>query len=296
MKLWILAAAMLATVTVVSCGGLAFTAANAPAMFGAFQRRADIQYGAHARQRLDVYLPKDKAAARVASRPIIVFWYGGSFERGRKSQYRFVGAALAKAGYVAVLPDYRLYPEVRFPAFIDDGAQAVAWVASHAVEIGGDASRIYLAGHSAGAQIAGMLAYDAERLARVGVRAEAIRGFIGLSGPYALDPNTDALRTIFAAPYGFDDWQPARRVRPGAPRALLMHGESDDVVSVRHARAMAEALTSKGVPFTLRTYPGRGHADTVAAFATAAPDKLPVMAEIAKFIGEETPGGEPTGR
>ncbi|HUQ09371.1 MAG TPA: alpha/beta hydrolase [Steroidobacteraceae bacterium] len=300
MKLWILAAAVLATVTVASCGGLAFTAANAPALFGAFQRRADIHYGAHERQRLDVYLPKREAAQRsdesAAPRPIIVFWYGGSFERGRKSQYRFVGAALAEAGYVAVLPDYRLYPEVRFPAFIDDGAQAVAWVASHAAELGGDPSRIYLAGHSAGANIAGMLAYDPERLARVGVRADAIRGFIGLSGPYALDPNTDTLRTIFAAPHGFDDWQPARRVRPGAPRALLMHGEGDDVVSVRHARVMAEALTNNGVPVTLRTYAGRGHADTVAAFATASPDKLPVLTEIRKFIGEETPGGEPTGR
>lgn len=242
-------------------------------------------------------MPKRKgSAADAAPPPIIVFWYGGSFERGRKSQYRFVGAALAEAGYVAVLPDYRLYPEVRFPAFVDDGAQAVAWVASHAAEIGGDGSRIYLAGHSAGAHIAGMLAYDADRLARVGVRASTVRGFIGLSGPYALDPNSDALRAIFAAPYGFDDWQPARRVRPGAPPALLIHGEADDVVSVRHARAMADALTTSEVPVTLRTYAGRGHADTVAAFATAAPDKLPVMAEIRKFIGEETPGGEPAGR
>lgn len=295
MKLWILAGLALVTVTVMSCGGLAFTAANAPALFGDFKRRADIAYGDHERQRLDVYIP-DAAPEPGKTRPIIVFWYGGSFERGRKSQYRFVGAALAKAGYVAVLPDYRLYPEVRFPGFIDDAARAVAWVASHAAEVGGDPARIYLAGHSAGAHIAGMLAYDPERLARVGVSADAIRGFIGLSGPYALDPNTDALRTIFAAPYGYDDWQPARRVRAGAPRALLMHGEADDLVSVGHARAMADALAAHGVPVTLRTYAGRGHSDTVAAFATAAPDKLPVMAEIGKFLQEETPGGEPTGR
>src|SRR5690349_13670183 len=135
MKFWIFAFAVLAATTVVSCGGLAFTAANAPALFGDFQRRADLAYGVHPRQRLDVYTPRDDLAPG-QTRPIIVFWYGGSFERGRKSQYRFVGAALAAQGYVAVLPDYRLYPEVRFPGFIDDGAQAVAWVVSHAAEIG----------------------------------------------------------------------------------------------------------------------------------------------------------------
>jgi len=286
LKPLILGAVLLAAISIVSCGGLAFTAANAPALFGDFKRLANQSYGTHARQRLDVYTP-DGAKGR----PIIVFWYGGSFDKGRKENYRFVGAALAKAGYVAVLPDYRLYPEVRFPAFVDDGAAAVAWVVSHAAGIGGDPGRIYLAGHSAGAHLAGMLAYEPERLARVGVRAGAVRGFIGLSGPYALDPNTEALRTIFSAPYGFDDWQPARHVRPGAPPALLLHGEADTVVSVRHAGAMAEALGAAQVPYALRTYPGRGHADTVAAFAAAAPKKLPVLDEIRRFIEGDLPGG-----
>jgi dipeptidyl aminopeptidase/acylaminoacyl peptidase len=119
----------------------------------------------------------------------------------------------------------------------------------------------------------------------------AIRGFIGLSGPYALEPDTDQLRTIFAAPYGFDDWQPARRVRPGAPPALLLHGDADTVVSASHARAMADALSAAQAPVTLRIYPGRGHADTVAAFAAAAPNKLPVLEEVRKFVGEDSPGG-----
>ena len=295
MKFWILAAVAVAATAVVSCGGLAFTAANAPALFGDFDRRADLAYGVQPRQRLDVYTPTG-ALEPGRARPIIVFWYGGSFERGRKSQYRFVGATLARQGYVAVLPDYRLYPQARFPAFVDDGAQAVAWIVSHAADIGGDPARVYLAGHSAGAHIAGMLAYDAERLERVGVRAGTVRGFIGLSGPYALDPNTESLKTIFAAPYGFDDWQPVKRVQPGAPRALLMHGGADTLVSADHASAMARALTANGVPVTLRIYAGRGHADTVAAFAAPAPDKLPVLAEIRRFIGEETPGGKPTGR
>lgn len=281
MKLILLAAVVSAALCVVACGALTLTAANAPAYFGDFERRADISYAPGPRHGLDVYAP-----TKAQSRPIIVFWYGGGWEDGKKSNYRFVGAALAKAGYVAVLPDYRLYPEVRFPAFVDDGAQALAWVVEHAAEIGGDPRRIYVAGHSAGAHMAAMLAYDTERLERAGIPRDAIRGCIGLSGPYVLNPNDAALNDIFRAPYTITDWQPVQRVRAGAPPALLLHGEADTVVEIGHARRMAQTLESLGVPVTLRTYPGRGHRDTVAAFASAAPHKLPVMAEIRAFIGD----------
>jgi acetyl esterase/lipase len=280
MKYLILAGvALFAMLVVAACGGIAFTAANAPALFGDFNRRANVAYGARDRQQLDVYRPKN-----VQGRPIIVFWYGGGWESGSKSQYRFVGAALANAGYVAVLPDYRLYPEVKFPAFVQDGAEALAWVASHAAEIGGDPKRIYLAGHSAGAHLAAMLAYDRTQLARVGLPADTVRGFIGLSGPYALDPNNDTYRAIFAAPFSKADWQPVQLAKAGAPPALLLHGEEDDVVLVSHARALAGVLRELGVPVTLRTYPGRGHRDTVAAFAVPAAHKLPVMDEIRAFV------------
>lgn len=280
MKLLILASvAVLAALLVVSCGGLAFTAANVPVLVGEFDRRADVPFGTRADQKLDVYAPRHAAA-----RPIIVFWYGGGWEKGRKSQYRFVGAALAKAGYVAVLPDYRHYPEVRFPAFIQDGAEALAWVVSHAAEIGGDPKRIYLAGHSAGAHLAGMLAYDPAQLERVGLAPDTVRGFIGLSGPYALDPNNDTYRAIFAAPYRHADWQPVQLAKRGAPPALLVHGEADDVVLASHARQMAAGLEALGVDATLRVYPGRGHRDTVAAFALPSPHKLPVMEEIRRFV------------
>ncbi len=158
---------------------------------------------------------------------------------------------------------------VKFPAFVQDGAEALAWVASHAAEIGGDPKRIYVAGHSAGAHLAAMLAYDRAQLARVGLPADTVHGFIGLSGPYALDPNNDTYRTIFATPFGKADWQPVQLAKAGAPPALLLHGEMDEVVDVAHARVMADALSALGVGVTLRIYPGRGHRDTVAAFAVA---------------------------
>jgi acetyl esterase/lipase len=284
MKLILLAAVVtIAALFVVACGGLALTAANAPAYFGDFERRADIPYAPGPRHGLDVYAP-----SKARSRPIIVFWYGGGWEDGKKSNYRFVGAALAKAGYVAVLPDYRLYPEVKFPAFVDDGAQALAWVVAHAAEIGGDPRRIYVAGHSAGAHMAAMLAYDTARLERAGIPRAAIRGCIGLSGPYVLNPNDATLNAIFAAPYTRTDWQPYELARSGAPPALLLQGETDTVVDAGHARKFAEKLSGLGVTVTLRLYPGRGHRDTVAAFAAPAPDKLPVLAEIAAFVAATT--------
>jgi len=280
MKLLILAIIVAITACVVmACGGLAFTAANLPALAGNFERRADLAYGADVRQRLDVYTPKN-----AADRPIIVFWYGGGWESGKKSQYRFVGAALADAGYVTVLPDYRLYPQVKFPAFVQDGAAALSWVVSHAREIGGDPKRIFVAGHSAGAHLAAMLAYDRAQLERVALPPGTVRGFIGLSGPYALDPNTDTYRAIFGARYGLADWQPVQLARAGAPPALLIHGETDEVVDIGHARRMAAALQGLGVPVTLRTYSGRGHRDTVVAFAAPAPHKLPVLEEIRRFV------------
>lgn len=275
------AVTLIAAAVVASCGGIAFTVANLPAHFGKFERRADIAYGELPRQSLDVYVPDG-----AHDKPIIVFWYGGGWEDGERSNYRFVGAALAESGYVAVLPDYRLYPEVRFPAFVDDAAAALAWVSAHAHDIGGDPRRIYVAGHSAGAHQAAMLAYDPSRIARAGLAPDTIHGFIGLSGPYALNPDDATLNEIFAAPYTLADWQPVQLAKAGAPPALLIHGESDETVDIGHARRMAEKLESLGVPVTLRTYAQRGHRDTVAAFAKAAPNRLPVMSEIRAFIGD----------
>jgi acetyl esterase/lipase len=281
MKILILAALLAGAALIASCGGLAFTVINVPALAGNFERHADLAYGEGPRHKLDVYSPKG-----AADRPVIVFWYGGAWDRGRKSQYRFVGAALAKAGYVAVLPDYRLYPEVKFPAFIEDGADALAWVTKHAGEFGGDPKRIFVAGHSAGAHLAAMLAYDRSQLERAGLPANTVRGLIGLSGPYALDPNTDTYRAIFGAPYTLAQWQPVQKASAGAPPALLIHGEADEVVYVSHARKMARALETVGVRVTLRTYADRGHRDTVAALAVPVPNKLPVLEEIRRFVDE----------
>ena len=265
-----------------ACGGFAFTVANIPALFGPFARTSNIAYGRDPRQRLDVYAPR---GAR--SRALVIFWYGGRFDSGDKARYRFVGAALANAGYVAVLPNYRLYPQVKFPLFVDDGALALVWAHQHAREYGADPERLYLMGHSAGAWLAAMLAFDGRYLAGAGAERRWVRGFIGLSGPYALAPDTAELHTIFAPPFTPANWQPVRFVDASAPRSLLLQGRADKVVGLSHAEKLERALRGAGVAVEAHYFDDRGHADTVAALSVAARARAPVLEEIRAFIARD---------
>jgi acetyl esterase/lipase len=277
----VLAAVLLAALA--GCSSFDFFVANAPVPFSPITRVHDLAYGQDPRQHLDVYTP-DKGRGF----PIVVFFYGGSWTMGRKSQYAFVGAALAARGYVTVIPDYRLYPEVRFPGFVEDGAKAVAWVEQHAREFGGDPDRIVLMGHSAGAHTAAMLALDDVYLERAGASRRPIRGLIGLSGPYALAPDTDTLHAIFASPYTAEDWQPVHFANAHAPPALLLHGMADKVVYVMHTEKMRDALLAQGAHVETHLYPGRGHADTIASFTVIARFRTPALEQTVDFLERVT--------
>jgi acetyl esterase/lipase len=283
--------AVFLTATLAACSGFSFFVANAPNAFGSsVKRTGDLAYGADSRQRLDVYAPK-RAGAAAARNPIVVFFYGGSWTMGKKSEYAFVGAALAARGFVTVIPDYRLYPQVRFPEFMVDAARAVAWVQQHAGELGGDPKRIVLMGHSAGAHMAVMLGLNDSYLVKAGGRPHAIVGLVGLSGPYALDPNTDTLRTIFSSPYTPADWQPVRFVSKRAAPTLLLHGLDDKLVYPSHTERLRDALAAAGVPVETHLYPGRGHADTVASFTLVARHRTPALEQTVEFLRRVTAEG-----
>lgn len=267
-----------------ACSGISFFIANVPASFGPYERTTNLPYGSERRQRLDVYTPVGKAT----NRPVVIFWYGGSWTSGSKSEYRFVGAALAERGFVTVLPDYRLYPTVKFPVFLDDAAAAVKWVQEHAQEFGGDPRHVVLMGHSAGAHIAAYLALKPEVLTKAGARPEWIAGLVGLSGPYALAPNTRTLHRIFAKPYTEADWQPVRFVTHQAPPTFIAHGLHDTLVSVRQTEQLRDALRNNDVRVVAELYPRRGHADTVAAFSVPVRHRMPVLDDVAKFIESVT--------
>ena len=101
----------------------------------------NIVFGAGPRDRLDIYRPAGSAGMPPAGWPVIVFFYGGSWQWGNRADYQFFAALLAKKGFVVAVPDYRLYPEVKFPAFLNDCAAAVAFMMKNAGDHGGDGFR-----------------------------------------------------------------------------------------------------------------------------------------------------------
>ena len=252
-----------------------------PKEWGSRRIASSLPYGSDPRQTLDLYAPR-----KAGPWPVIVFFYGGAWESGHRQGYGFAARALAAKGFVVAVPDYRLVPAVRYPGFVEDGAAAVRWARGHAAEHGGDSERIVLAGHSAGAYIAAMLALDPKWL---GEDWAAVRGLAGLAGPYDFLPLDDP-----ASIAAFGDWpnleetQPVAHAGPGAPPALLLHGEPDTRVKVRHSIALAKALTAAGNDARLSLYPGLSHTGIVTALAMPLRRQAPVLAEMAAFAREVT--------
>lgn len=244
-------------------------------------RHTEVAYAPGNRGGMDLYSDKKASASPV---PLIVFWYGGTWQTGKRADYRFVGAALASRGAVVAVPDYRLYPQVRFPVFLEDAAAAVARAQQEARAVGADPRRIVLGGHSSGAYIAAMLALQPDYLRKAGVDPASIAGFFGLSGPYALEPNSGALRDMFTAVATPAEFQPVQQVDDGAPPALLVHGEEDDVVYPSHTQRLATALRERGVQVELRLVAGRGHVDTVVALSRPGAFRIPdLVEEVSEF-------------
>lgn len=242
-----------------------------------------ISYGEGSRRRLDVYAPS-RAGDR--PRPVIVFFYGGSWNSGERTGYAFVGRALAARGFVTIIPDYRLVPEVAYPGFVEDGAAAVQWARANAKSYGGDGERIVLAGHSAGAYIAAMLAVDARWL---GKDRSAVRGLVGLAGPYDFAPFTvGASKAAFGAWPNAAETQPVTHADRSAPPALLLTGGEDTTVRPRNSEALAARLQRAGVAAEVRSYPGIGHIGILTAVARPFRGKAPVVRDMTAFAERVT--------
>lgn len=243
---------------------------------------SSVAYGEGERRRLDIYVPR----AGGGQRPVIVFFYGGSWNSGEKGGYAFVGRALAARGFVTVIPDYRLVPEVTYPGFVEDGAAAVRWVRAHARDYGGDGERIVLAGHSAGAYIAAMLAVDGRWL---GADRKAVRGLAGLAGPYDFAPFTvGASRAAFGRWPDAADTQPVTHADASAPPALLLTGAEDTTVKPRNSEKLAAKLRAAGVAAEVTRYPGIGHVGLLTSVARPFRGKAPVVRDVAAFAAEVT--------
>ncbi|MBE9607208.1 alpha/beta hydrolase [Acetobacteraceae bacterium H6797] len=244
-----------------------------------------LAYAEGPRFKADVYAPERPAPGR----PMVVFYYGGGWEAGERGMYRFLGAALASQGIVTVIPDYRVWPEVSFPGFMEDAAKALAWARGHAREFGGDPDNLFLMGHSAGAQIAALLALDLHYQREAGIERQAARGVIGISGPYDFLPLTSpVLKQIFGPEEAWPASQPINFVTPEAPPMLLATGDGDSTVDPANTTRLSARLRAAGVAVTERHYPRIGHAPAIGAMAGPLRFLAPVRRDALDFIEANT--------
>ena len=270
-------------VALAACSPLATLNAVIPA--SGYLLNADVAYGALPRQQLDIYRPAQPAPA--AGWPVVVFFYGGSWNRGEKADYKFVGEALASKGVLTLVADYRLYPEVRYPDFLNDSAQALSYGLAEARRLGGDPKRVFVMGHSAGGYNAAMLALDPRWLAQTGHTPRELAGFIGLAGAYDFLPmtNVDA-QPVFFHPNYPPNTQPIELADANAPRTFLGAAVKDSLINPeRNTVGLANRLKSVGVPVTLKMYDGVSHITLVASMARPLRFLAPALDDVVAFIG-----------
>ena len=253
---------------------------------GGFDSRADVAYGKLPRQRLDIYTPRGPAPA--GGWPMVVFFYGGSWNNGARSDYAFVGAALASHGVLTLVADYRLYPEVRYPEFLGDCAQALAYGLKEAAGLGADPRRVFVMGHSAGAYNAAMLALDPRWLVPTGHAPSELAGWIGLAGPYDFLPSTNPdVQPVFFHPNYPPSAQPIEHVSAATSglRAFIAAPSKDTVVNpIRSSQGLATRLGAAGVPVTLKLYDRASHTTLIGAMSAPLRWIAPVHEDVLAFI------------
>ena len=238
-------------------------------------------YGADVRQTVDVYAPRQARAAA----PMAIFFYGGSWDSGRRQDYSWVGRALASRGFVTLVADYRLYPQVRYPGFLEDGALVVKWAVDNAARLGGDPTRIVLAGHSAGAYNAVMLGLDHRYLTAAGVDPGRIKAVAGLAGPYDFLPlKGDTTKGVFGQAVDLPATQPMAYVGATSPPAFLATGDKDKVVYPKNTAALAQSYRVAGAYVEERQYPGIDHIRIVLALSRPLRGEAPVLDDMTSFL------------
>lgn len=273
-------AAAMTTLSPAACNVTSLDVLNATVADDGVAVLAGVPYGADARQQLDVYrLPRRRDA------PVVVFVHGGAWRTGSRAEYRFMGVALARMGFVGVIADYRHFPQAGFSAFVEDAAAAVAYARAHAAAWGGDAGRVVLFGHSAGAHIAALVALDPRYLAAVGLSRRDIAGWVGLAGPYDFLPMRDPeVRAVFGTAAESADSQPISFADGQAAPARLLHGADDRVVYPANTLSLAARIRAQGGQVQAVIYPGTGHIDILLAFTPLFARRDGIAADVAAFI------------
>jgi acetyl esterase/lipase len=269
---------------------------------GSIREVAAVRYGRDPVQKLEMFLPAEAVPASATHTnplPIIVFIHGGGWRSGDPHDYRFIARALAPQGYAVVLAGYRLYPKARYPGMLEDGAAALRWVANNARAKGGDPARVVLMGHSAGAYNAVMLGLDQRWLSAQGLSYNALRGVVGLAGPYDFYPfESEATKLSFGKAPNPEETQPVVHARAGGPPLLLVHGTADTRVRPRNSVELARTMTRAGAPTHAVLLDGVTHEGLIMLFARpfshdprALDAVLPFLAKVTASPAVKAQGG-----
>lgn len=238
----------------------------------------NLSYGTDVRQQLDVYMPKQV----VEDSPVVVFFYGGSWKRGEKENYSFVGHTFSSLGYVTVIPNYRLYPQVRFPAFVEDGAEVLSWVSENLPQA---EHGVVIMGHSAGAHTAALLAFDHSYLLKTGQSPDIIRGMIGLAGPYGFNPmKYRSTRPIFAGTEQTDLARPVTFACSAKAPVLLFHGVDDGIVIPANSRELKRSIDACGGSVDYLELEDTGHFTIVLGLSDSFLARSAILSPLETFL------------
>ncbi len=266
------------------CSGLDLLNAVVPS--DSYRVAANQAFGSAPAQKVDVLIPKDLSAGE--RRPVVLFFYGGSWKTGSRAEYRFAGEALTSKGFVAVIADYRHFPEVKFPTFQTDAALALRWTVDHIAEYGGNPDAIFVMGHSAGAHMGALLTVDNTYTRAAGVKDSVIKGFIGLAGPYAMVPSqVNSIRDVFAGLADENEARPVHFLTAGGakpPPMLLLYGLDDKTVGRANAPQLAARVKLAGGEATVIEYPDITHPGIILAMARYFRARAPVLEDAAAFV------------
>ena len=245
-----------------------------------FVAHRSLCFGSDPRQKMDIYVPK----ALHAPAPVLLFFYGGGWQGGRRGDYLAFGQVFASAGIVTAVADYRLYPQVKYPAFVEDAAAALAFLHAHASTYGGDPARLFVSGHSAGAYNAVMLASEPAFLRAQGGDLNWIAGVIGIAGPYNFLPMVQKEYVdMFHGPNNLDS-MPVNHVTGPRPPMLLVTGTRDRTVAPSNTKSMAARLKSAGSAVEEIHYRGRGHVDILLSLLPGLRGLAPLRRDMLDFI------------
>ncbi len=276
-------------VLVSACTNLRALIANMPSYFDDVQYHIGIPFHPDTELTMDIYQPSKKTERLKGGYPIIVFFYGGGWTEGSKDIYRFIGSRFARKGYLVIIPDYRKYPEVRFPVFVEDSALAIGKAVQIAENYGGNPESIFLMGHSAGAHTAVLLATDERFLQSLDMSTKRIKGVIGLAGPYHFTPKSDELKAIFGRPDNYQNMQISNFIDGQEPPLLLLEGEDDTDVKKSNVEKLSAKLSQHGVSYVSKIYPRVDHVGLIASLSWLLNAKAPIEQDILNFIYQYHP-------